>query len=391
MSMVTFLRRLFIRDYQNVGDENVRSAHGVLAAVQGFIINLTLVAIKLTLAFILASRTSWIFPMALLGDAVDSAGDMLSNMVTLIGFKGASKAPDKDHPYGHQRMEYVAGLIVALLVLFAAFELVKSSIETIMSGASASYSWATVIALGVCALLKLLQGFINLGLAKAIDSPSLKATAIDSFVDIAATGAVIVSAVLSLLFNWNFLDGYFGIAVALFITYTGIMMVKETSDPLIGTPFTKEEEEHIRALAQSEKRILGVHDVRLHRYGPSKTFISLHAEVSLDLSATEIHEMIHAVEEKIAEAYRAEVTIHVDPIDEKDEELSRVKKQVEEILVSLDPHLSLHDFQREGNGYDFDVLVPFEVKIETALIEAKIKEAFGDTPMHIRFDRPYTE
>ncbi|MCF0113669.1 MAG: hypothetical protein HUJ60_06835, partial [Bacilli bacterium] len=124
---------------------------------------------------------------------------------------------------------------------------------------------------------------------------------------------------------------------------------------------------------------------------PSKTFISLHAEVSLDLSATEIHEMIHAVEEKIAEAYRAEVTIHVDPIDEKDEELGRVKKQVEEILVSLDPHLSLHDFQREGNGYDFDVLVPFEVKIETALIEAKIKEAFGDTPMHIRFDRPYTE
>ena len=226
-----FLRRLFIKNYQNVQDETVRSAHGILAAWLGLLINVILVGMKLSLAILLASQSSWIFPMALLADCIDSAGDMASNIVTLVGFRAASKPADADHPYGHERMEYIAGILVATLVLVAGGELIVNSIKGIVAGDAAFYTWPTVIVLVVAIGLKVLQGLMNLSLAKTISSPALKATAIDSFTDTAATFAVVLSAILSITLNWTFLDGYFGIGVACFIIYSGIRMIQETANP----------------------------------------------------------------------------------------------------------------------------------------------------------------
>ena len=170
--MVTLLRRLFIRDYQNVTSETVRVKHGILAAWLGLLINAILVGLKLAFAVLLASQNAWIFPMALLADAIDNAGDMASNIVTLIGFAVAGKPADKEHPFGHERMEYIVGMVVSILVMFAGIELIKNSISSLINGDIVTYSWTVVIVLAVSIALKALQGFWNLSLAKTISSPS---------------------------------------------------------------------------------------------------------------------------------------------------------------------------------------------------------------------------
>lgn len=388
--MTTLLRRLFIRDYRNVQSERVRVAHGVLAAWLGLLINVVLVAMKLTLALILASAQQWIFPMALLADAIDNAGDVASNVVNLIGFRAAGKPADEEHPFGHERIEYIAGLIVSVLVAVAGCELIFSSIESIVSGANVSYDWATVAILGVSILLKFLQGYMNLGLAKAISSPSLKATAIDSFADTIVTFSVLLSALLSITLSWGFLDGYFGIVVALFVLASAIKMIKETADPLIGKAFAKEDKDRIVSIAKAHPEILGVHDVLLHQYGPTKTYISLHAEVDESVSLTQAHEIASAIEEEIGQAYHAETTIHVDPVEKREKEGAA---KALALLQSVSPDASLHDFRiREMNGtmeIAMDILLPHGEDAKKNALRQCLEQGFPEARLRLKFEHDY--
>ena len=389
--MINFLRKTFIPNCNDLRDETVRAEHGVLAAWLGLLINAILVAMKLTLAFLLASSNLWIFPMALLADAMDNAGDMASNIVTLIGFRVSSKPADDKHPFGHERMEYIAGLIVSMLVLFAGVELIVSSIEGIIEGVVVSYNWWTVGVLCISILLKVLQGFMNLRLAKIIDSPSLKATAVDSFVDTLATFAVLLSALLSILFHLDFLDGYFGIGVAIFIIVSAIKMLQATSDPLIGKAFSKKEEQEIVALAKKHPEILGVHDVLMHQYGPTKIYISLHAEVEGTTSLVEAHDIANRLEEEINAAYHAETTIHIDPVEQ--EEIDGGKK-AQALIAAICPNASLHDFRirkkQEGIEITMDIALDDQDENKKKALIQTLKKGFEGAKLQIKFEHSYS-
>lgn len=397
MPMVTLLRRLFIKDYQNVGQEKVRLSHGRVAAIFGIITNAILVALKLSAALILAANSGWVFSMALIGDSINNIGDIASSVVTLVGFHLAAKPADKEHPYGHERIEYIAALIVSMIIVAAAIELMVSSIKGAINGASTDYDLFSLIILGVSILLKLFQGYVNFGMGKAISSVALKATAIDSLTDSIATTVVLICALLARFFGWGFLDSYTGIAVAFFILYSGISSIKEASNPLIGEPASREFETQIVREVRSRPEVLGVHDVLCHAYGPTKYFVSLHAEVDASSDLMGIHDVIDNIEDDIRSKYGCEITIHIDPIQVGNPEVDEAKKEVEEVLRKLDPELSIHDFRMvKGETHSnliFDCVIPYQKKQLTEKdIRNWLSAHFGEKyNFVIRFDRPYDE
>ena len=397
--MVNLLRKLFIKNYQQVDHEDVRIKHGKLAAVFGIITNSILVALKLSAALLLAAKSNWVFSMALIGDTINNLGDIASSAVTLIGFSMASKPADKEHPYGHERVEYIAALIVSMLIIAAALELGLSSIKEIINGSTADYDVYSIIVLGVAILLKLFQSYVNRSLGKVISSVALKATALDSLTDAIATTIILVCALLSYFLKWSFLDPYAGIAIALFIIYSGIKMIKESSDPLIGQPASKEFEAKIIKEVRSYPEILGVHDVLCHAYGPTKFFVSLHAEVDAKNELAKIHDVIDNIEEDIRGKFGCEITIHLDPIQVGDPETDALKEQIGKALLSLDDQLSIHDLRIvKGDTHTnvlFDCVIPYDKKkLTESEIFSYIKEAFKDEPKYnfiVHFDRPYDE
>ena len=280
--MITFLRRLFIKDYQNVNDENVRRAHGVFGAIFGIVTNILIAGLKVGAAIFLASKASWVFPVALIADAVNNISDIASSIVTLIGFKLADKPADKEHPFGHQRIEYIAGLFVAILILVAGYELLKESIESVIafhsSGTHSSYDLLACVSL-------------------------------DSLMDCLTTSSVLLSAILMLTLGWNFMDGYIGILVSFLLIISGIKAVKETASPLIGEGVNKELEETIRGEVLAHKEIHGVHDFICHYYGVDKKFITLHAEIDQNTTLIEAHRIVDEIEDQLKAEYKADVTI----------------------------------------------------------------------------------
>lgn len=397
--MVTLLRRMFIRDYTDIGKESVRLNHGRVAAVFGIITNCILVGLKMTSALLLASKSGWVFSMALMGDSINNLGDVASNVVTLIGFSLAAKPADKEHPYGHERIEYIAALIVSMLIIAASVELMTSSIKGAIAGSTTNYDTLTLIILGVSVALKLLQWWTNRGFGDAIHSVALKATALDSFTDAIATTVVLISALLTYLFNWGFLDSYMGMAVALFILYSGITGIKEASDPLIGQPAKKEFESKIVKEVRNYPEVLGVHDVLCHAYGPTRFFISLHAEVDANDDLVSIHDVIDNIEEDIRLKYGCEITIHIDPIQVGNPEVDKLKKMVEVSLESLNKGITIHDFRivkgETHTNLIFDCVIPYEkdAPSEKDVLTHVIKDFSnkGNYSFVIHFDRPYDE
>ena len=397
--MVNLLRKLFIKNYEQVDHEDVRIKHGKLAAVFGIITNSILVALKLSAALLLAAKSNWVFSMALIGDTINNLGDIASSAVTLIGFSMASKPADKEHPYGHERVEYIAALIVSMLIIAAALELGLSSVKEIINGSTADYDIYSIIILGIAILLKLFQSYVNRGLGKVISSVALKATALDSLTDAIATTIILICALLSYFLKWSFLDPYAGIAIALFIIYSGIKMIKESSDPLIGQPASKEFEAKIINEVRSYPEILGVHDVLCHAYGPTKYFVSLHAEVDAKNELAKIHDVIDNIEEDIRGKFGCEITIHLDPIQVGDPETEALKEQIGKTLLKLDDQLSIHDLRIvKGDTHTnvlFDCVIPYDKKkLTEGEIFTFLKEAFKDEPKYcfiVHFDRPYDE
>ena len=344
--MVTLLRKLFIKNYEDTSDPSVRKSHGILAAVYGIISNLILVALKITAALIIAFNSNWVlFPIALIADAVNNASDALSSIITLVSFNIAAKPGDEEHPFGHERIEYVAAMIVSFFVVVIAFEIFKNSLDKVITGNFAQYDVLSIVLLGVAVLMKLLQFHVVGSLGKAINSLALKATATDAILDSLITSVVAVCAILSNTLQWNFLDGWFGMGVAVFIFITGLRGLIESSSPLIGEGSNKDLVKKIEALVEADPLAIGVHDIICHSYGPTKYFVSLHVEIDENTSLQEAHDIAESIENRIKDELKASATVHMDPARVNDPEIEDIKKDVFEIIKKYDEEGSAHDFR----------------------------------------------
>ena len=396
--MVTLLRKLFIKDYADVRNPKVREQHGILSSAFGIVTNFVLVVLKATAAIVLALPTGG-FSVALLADAVNNLTDMASSIVSLIGFKVSNKPADADHPFGHGRIEYIAGLIVSMVVVLVAVELFKSSLDKAIAGSYQSYDIVTMVILAIAILLKLFQGYFNFRMGKIIDSPALKATAVDSLTDSLATASVLVSAVLTYTLGWGFLDAYLGMAVSLFVLVAGIRMIVDTSKPLLGEAAKKDFVQEVVGYAMAHEGIQGVHDVLVHNYGPNKSFISFHAEIDAKTDILEAHDLIDNLEDDVRKKFGCEISIHMDPILIGDKATDQAKAKCLAVLKGLDEEITIHDFRLVSGpthmNMIFDILVPFQSKVTLEMALASLEEAFKDNVPKVNFvvkmDRPYEE
>ena len=360
--MITLLSKLFIKDRKNYESAAVRGQYGLLCGVWGIVLNLLLFAAKM-IAGMLANSVS------VLADAFNNLSDAGSSLVTLFGFKAASKKADSDHPFGHGRYEYIAGLVVSVLIVVMGVEFIKTSVGKIISGENDTHF--TLLTGGILALSILVKVYIcvfNRSIGKKISSPTLIATGADALSDCIATFAIIVSAVISNVTSFA-ADGWCGLIVSFMIIVAGINAARETINPLLGTPPSKEFVDKISSLLLAHEEIVGIHDLVVHDYAPGHIMISVHAEISDKSDIIEAHELIDNVEREIAEKLDCEAVIHMDPISTDDERVNAVKQKVSEVLLSIHEEVTIHDFRMvDGNTLTnliFDIVVPFEVKMET--------------------------
>ena len=366
--MSELLLRLFVPK-GSPDDPAVRTRCGLLSGITGIILNIILVAGKLTVGIIAGS-------VAIIADAINNFSDAASSVITLAGFKLAGQKPDKEHPFGHGRIEYVAGLIVSVLIIFMGFELAWSSIEKIITPEAAEFSYAAMGVLIAAILVKFWLFYFNRKIAKRINSPSIAATASDSISDVIATG-VVLAALIAGQYTTFPIDGVAGVIVAIFIFKAGWGAVKTTQAPLLGRPMSKELADAIDKLALEHENILGIHDLIYHDYGPGRAIVSFHAEVPADGNLMETHEMIDHVEREIREKFGIEAVIHMDPIV-VDGDTEEMRTLVENVVKSIHPDASIHDLRiaewdKIHNVY-FDVIVPYGLDISDEEIENRVKE-----------------
>ena len=389
--MINLLRKIFIRDYKNVGDAKVRTAHGKLASFFGVITNVLLFAVKLVFGLLASS-------ISIIADSINNLSDTGNSFVALIGFKISSKPADKEHPFGHQRLEYLAGLIISIVIVVLAGNMLIQSIQRIISNESSTYTLWTFIILGIAILLKIYQAWFNYRVGKLISSVTLKATAVDSLMDVIATSAVLASALVSYFVGWN-IDGYMGILVSIVVGYSGVKMIKETIDPLIGTPADKQLVDKVIKDILSFDGVLGVHDLRVHSYGPTKIFMSVDVEVNCKDDILCSHGIVDKIESFIKEKYDIDLVIHMDPIDPTDQETIMVMAKVQNALISVDKNLSMHDFRiiKEKNKKKaiFEIIVPFELKLSHEEIIKKLYQELEkddvDLELNPQFETPFIE
>jgi cation diffusion facilitator family transporter len=396
--MITLLRRLFIKDYQNVEDEIVRKNHGMLAALFGIISNLILVCVKVAAAIIISANAGWsFFPIALIADAINNTSDAFTSIVTLVSFKIAAKPGDKEHPFGHERVEYIASMIVSFFIIVVAVEIFKSSLEKVISSGIADYDVLSVVILGLAIVLKFIQSHVNRSIGKIINSPALKATALDSLLDCLVTGVVLVCALLTWAFNWSFLDGYFGMAVAIFVFISGVRSLLESFSPLIGEANNEELVSKITGIVNENDKVFGIHDMICHSYGPTKSFVSFHIEVNSKLSLEDAHDIADTIEERIRAELKIEANIHVDPVNLDDPEIVEARDIINQVIKGFDPDGNCHDVRivrgTKAKTLRFDILVLTRDKKEQANITKAIKDEFEKKGRHyvykINIDHPF--
>lgn len=370
--MIHLLVKLFIQKKED--QASIRQSYGILCGIVGIVLNLLLFLGK----FLAGTLSNSI---AIVADAINNLSDAGSSLVLLIGFKLAGQKPDAEHPFGHGRIEYVSGLIVAAVILLMAYELIRDSIQKILHPEKMTFTVLTLVILLVSILVKCYMGFYNRSIGIKIDSAAMRATATDSFGDMIATAVVLVSALVG-HFTGLAIDGWCGAAVGLFILYAGIMAAKETLNPLLGQKPEKEFVENITDIVLSHEAVRGIHDLIVHDYGPGQRIISLHAEVSAEESITVVHEVIDHIENDLRKELGCEATIHMDPIVTMDQHVIELRKVVESVLVEMDPVLTMHDFRlvpgSKHTNLLFDVVVPFEFSMDDEELVMQIKEQIGE-------------
>ena len=356
--MIKLLAKFFIKENENYKDQNVRSAYGYLCGIVGIVVNLLLFAGKFVAGFLSGS-------VAVTADAFNNLSDAGSSVISLIGFRLASQKPDPHHPFGHGRFEHISSLIISMVIIMMGFELGRDSVGKIVAPEKIEYSALTFIILGISILAKFYMFIYNRSIGNKIDSTALRATATDSISDTVSTTAVLLSAILTVK-TGIVIDGWVGLAVAGFIMFAGISSAKETIDSLLGTPPEREFCEKIEEIVLSHEGVIGIHDMIVHNYGPGRVFISLHAEVPSDGNFVEIHDTIDNIEHDILRETDCLATIHMDPVDVRDELTAQMKAKVAEIVSVIDEKISFHDFRMVSGpthtNVIFDIVVPYDYK-----------------------------
>lgn len=389
--MIIPCAKLFIKDCKNYSDPSVRRSYGVLCSATGIVLNIILFAGKLIAGLIANS-------VAMEADAFNNLSDAASSIISLFGFKLSGKKPDADHPFGHGRMEYISGLIISFLILLMSFELGKSSVRSIINAAKIEFGIIPFVILIVSILVKLYMYLYNHGTGKKINSPTMEAVAKDSLSDMISTGIVIISMILS-KFTSLPVDGISGMIVAFFILKTGIESTKETINPLLGLPPEKEFVQQLEEIVLSHKPICGIHDLIVHDYGPSRIFVSLHAEVPGNLNIFNLHEVIDETEVDIFTKLNCLCTIHMDPIDTGNERLKILKEKARNIAESIDENISIHDVRmvpgEKHTNLIFDAVRPHECKLSKDDLKkelaSRIHEIENDVYCVITIDDPFVK
>ena len=385
------LVRLFIKDCDNVTDPAVRERYGILSGAVGIVLNLLLSAGKLFAGLMTGS-------ISITADAFNNLSDAGSSVVTLVGFKLAGQKADDGHPFGHGRMEYLAGLLVSLMILLVGVELGRSSIGKILHPEAVDFSLVSTGILAASILVKLWMGQFNRGLGRKIGSAAMAATAADSLSDAVATAAVLAGTLVNRFAHVN-IDGWMGLAVAVFILRSGWGAAKDTINPLLGESPDPELVKQLRELVLSHPQVVGMHDLIIHDYGPGRRLCSFHAEVPQDADILDAHDAIDHIEREIQETFGIETTVHMDPIATDDEKVNQLRLQVSALAQAVEPEMTIHDFRvvrgPTHTNVIFDAVVPHRCRLTDEEVRQRLSRAVSALdPTYqtvIQLDRAYTE
>ena len=390
--MVDLLVKAFISRPDDWEDPEIRQRYGLLTGGVGIALNL-LLSLGKFLAGVLTGS------IAITADAFNNLSDAGSSVVTLAGFQMAAKRADDDHPFGHGRMEYISGLIVAGAILLVGVELAKSSVEKILRPEEIAFSWASVGILCAAILVKLWMFHFNRTLGRRIGSAAMGATAADSLSDAAATSAVLLGTLVGGLTGLH-IDGWVGLLVAAFILRAGWGAARDTLDPLLGQSPDPKLVEDIEQTVLAHELVSGIHDLIVHDYGPGRRMVSLHAEVPMDADMLAVHDIIDDIERELKEKFRIEAVIHMDPIATRDPRTNALKEQVAELVREVDPAMTIHDFRMTQGPHHqnliFDVVAPHRCPLSDEEVKARIGKLVaglsgGPYFAVVSIDRAYTE
>ncbi len=392
--MTNLLLRLFVKNSSAVNDPRVRESYGNLGGGVGIFCNLILCIIKISVGIITGS-------MSITADGLNNLSDMGSSVITIVGFRMASKPADNDHPFGHGRIEYISAFIVSALIILVGGELLISSVKALALGESApTYSVWALIVLGISVFVKLWLYIFNRSLGKRIDSEAPIATAKDSVNDCIASTVILISVAVSFIVELPFnLDAVMALGVGLFIVWSGLSSAKSTIDDLLGNPPSRELIEQIHSTVMSFDSFVGIHDLIVHNYGPGRQFASVHVEVPQDTDIVSAHEQIDLCEKLVNEQTGVILVIHMDPIDVNNTSVNKAKDDMLGVLENIDSRLSLHDFRMTPSGKSltnliFDVVMPQGFKMKTdELLREILSRAMEIDPTYrcvITFDNDYT-
>lgn len=371
--MTNFIIKMFIKDYENVNDPKVRESYGVTSSIVGLIANILLSVGKIVTGFLFNS-------ISVMADGVNNVSDAASSVITLIGFKISGKPADKDHPFGHARVEYLTGLILGIAVLLVGVELIKSSFDKIMNPSRTTFSLAMVIVLVLSILIKLWLSLFYNKLGSKIASSTIIASSTDSRNDVISTAVVLISLFISRATGFE-IDGYVGALVAIFILYSGFEILKDILNPLLGEMPDEDFVKSIEDKILTYDGILNIHDLVVHNYGPNRYFATVHAEVDAKEDIMKAHDLIDNIERDFARELNINLVIHLDPIITDDKEINALKSMTEEKIKSIDERLTIHDFRvvkgETHTNLIFDVLVPVDCDMKSqdlvSLIEKEIQ------------------
>ena len=363
------LVKTFIKDNENIENEDVRNKYGYLGGIVGIIANLILFIVKLSVGILSSS-------IAITADAFNNLSDMASSVITIVGFKLASIPPDKEHPFGHGRLEYISALIVAFMVMLVGIQFIRSSIDRILNPVPITFEIIPFILLFISILVKVWLSKFNKFMGNKINSSALKAASVDAMGDVFTSSTVLISF-LAAKFTSLPIDGYAGVLVSLAILYAGYSLIKETISPLLGEAPDPELVKKINEAILSYEHVHGVHDLIIHNYGVGRSIASVHVEIPADIDIMTIHDIIDVAEREISEKFKTHLVIHMDPICIETEEVAYIRSEVEKIIKYNPIIKSMHDFRVVGHGDSqnlvFDVVVDNDKMIKI-MTEEELRE-----------------
>ena len=367
--MTNFLFKTFIKNHEDIKNPKVRDDYGKFAGIVGIISNAILCVMKILIGLVSGS-------IAIVADGINNLADGASSIITFIGFKLASMPEDEEHPYGHARIEYLAGMAVSVMILMVGFELGKSSVDKIFNPTPLEFSWTVVIVLLVAIAIKVWQAVFNISIGKKINSLALIATGTDSRNDVISTIVVLAGVLIGHFFNVQ-IDGILGLAVAAFIFWSGITLIKETISPLLGEAPDDEIVQQIHEMALKYDGVLGIHDLVVHNYGPGKVFASIHIEVDAAVDVMESHDMVDLIEKDIASSLNIVITAHMDPIDTKNPNREPLAHLIVKTISDTEGVLSYHDLRIVPGKTHTNVIFDLVLSPECRTCRNELKELFA--------------